>query len=84
MYIHWDEYKVALGLVVAKKSFHDWEHRISSIVFNMPSFHGPLEYLEVVARVRLRVSLRFNPIFTLIAGVLLKYIEIRKNIYTIY
>ena len=36
---------------VAKKSFHDREHRISRIVFNMPSFHGSLEYLEAIARV---------------------------------
>ena len=35
---------------VAKKTFHDREHRISRIVFNMPSFHGHLEYLEAIAR----------------------------------
>ena len=35
---------------VAKKALHDREERISRIVFNMPSFHGPIEYLEAIAR----------------------------------
>jgi hypothetical protein len=35
---------------VAMKTFHDRERRISRIVFNMPSFYGPFEYLEAIAR----------------------------------
>ena len=31
---------------ITRKPLKDREERISRIVFNMPSFHGPLEYLE--------------------------------------
>ena len=35
---------------ITRKPLKDREERISRIVFNMPSFHGPLEYLESIAR----------------------------------
>ena len=35
---------------LVKKNLHERENRINRIVFNMPSFHGPIEYLEAIAR----------------------------------
>ena len=35
---------------VAKKTMLDREDRIRRIVFNMSAYHGPIEYLEAIAR----------------------------------
>ena len=35
---------------LVKKNLHERENRINRIVFNIPSFHGPIEYLEAIAR----------------------------------